>query len=79
MKSCLVSKFDNPIGFENFPLMFMCKPIFLEIEKKCIYSIILVGFFKLVKTYENPLQLKNDIQMTILENVILSTPIPKFI
>jgi hypothetical protein len=55
MKSCLASKFDNPIGFEKFPLMIMCKPIFPEIEKKCIYSIIFVGFFKFVKTYENPL------------------------
>ncbi len=79
MKSCLASNFDNPIGLRNFPLMIMCKPIFLEIEKKCIYSIILVGFFKFVKTYENPLPhltiswlktTKKKIQMTILENVI---------
>lgn len=51
MKSCLASNFDNPIGFEKFPLMTMCKPMkFPEIEKrKCIYSIIFVGFFKFCK------------------------------
>ncbi len=50
MKSCLASNFDNPIGFEKFLLLTMCKPIFPQMEKKkCIYSIIFVGFLKICK------------------------------
>ncbi len=76
MKSCLASKFENPIGFEKFPLIIMCKLIFSEIEKKMHLFNHFCWFFPICKNLWKPiifraLRLHNTQQVHLMPNFVL--------